>query len=260
MIELGGEALVFTHDTLVEGVHFFPDSDAADIAWKLVAVNLSDLAAKGAEPLGVLISHMLGDGDDRFIEGLREVLERYGVALLGGDTVRGDGSRVWGCTAIGRATHVPVPSRSGAQPGDAVWIGGPIGAAMLGYEAIKTATGGDTLAYSRPHPQLELGQVLARHVSAMMDVSDGLLLDAKRIAAASQCTISIDRSALIPLAPQGRVDDAMRWGDDYVLLCTGPDDLGTRFPIHRIGTVQPLGRDHLLVDGKPVKGRLGYSH
>ena len=94
VVEIGGETLVLTHDTLVQGVHVREDEDPADIAWKLVAVNLSDLAAKGAEPVGVLVSHMLGTGDDRFVAGLREVLDEYSTPLLGGDTVRADGRRV----------------------------------------------------------------------------------------------------------------------------------------------------------------------
>ena len=112
---MSGEQLVLTHDTLVQGVHVREDEDPADIAWKLVAVNLSDLAAKGAAPVGVLVSHMLGDADERFVAGLREVLETYATPLLGGDTVRADGRRVWGCTAIGRATHTPVPDRRSAR-------------------------------------------------------------------------------------------------------------------------------------------------
>ena len=93
------------------------DEDPADIAWKLIAVNLSDLAAKGAQPVGVLVSHMLGDDDDRFAQGLGEILEAYDVPLLGGDTVRADGRRVWGCTAIGKASSITVPDRRGAQAG-----------------------------------------------------------------------------------------------------------------------------------------------
>ncbi|QYU68124.1 thiamine-phosphate kinase [Leptolyngbya sp. 15MV] len=128
VLELGGETLVLTHDTMVEGVHVLPGQDMADVAWKLVAVNLSDLAAKGAEPVGVLLGHMLGEDDARFVEGLREVLDAYDVPLLGGDTVRGSGPRAWGLTAIGRATCAPVPSRGGAMPGDALYLTGPVGA------------------------------------------------------------------------------------------------------------------------------------
>lgn len=260
MIEFGDETLVLTHDTMIEGVHTLAGQDPADVAWKLVAVNLSDLAAKGAKPVGVLISHMLGDDDHRFVTGLREVLEAYEVPLLGGDTVRGEGERVWGCTAIGRATHRPVPSRSGAIPGNAVYLSGRIGYAMLGLEAFREDTDDDDTAYRRPLPQLELGQTLAPHVTAMMDVSDGLLLDASRIARASGVSISFDSALLASLAPEGRLDDAIRWGDDYVLLCTGPAGLDDQFGVTRIGEVGPQGEHTVLLDNEPPQGDLGYTH
>ena len=178
VLELGRETLVLTHDMLVEGTHYLSGADMADVAWRLVATNLSDLAAKGAEPLGVLLGHMLGDGDDRFVAGLAEVLAHYQVPLLGGDTTAGQGTRSHGLTAVGRATHTPVPSRSGAQPGDGLWLTGQVGAAMLGFEALRVGTGADHAAYTRPHARLAEGRILAPLVTAMMDVSDGLLLDA----------------------------------------------------------------------------------
>ena len=169
VLEIGGEALVLTHDTMVEGVHFLAGQDPADIAWKLVAVNMSDLAAKGAEPLGALLGYMLGADDARFLSGLEEALAFYDAPLLGGDTVSGTGPQVLGLTAIGRATHRPVPARAGARPGDGLWITGAVGAAMLGLEALRTGTG-DTRAYRRPQALLAEGQALAPHVTAMMDV------------------------------------------------------------------------------------------
>ena len=114
VLEVGAETLVLTHDMLVEGVHYLPAQSRADVAWKLVATNLSDLAAKGAEPLGVLLGYMFGEGEEDFLSGLAEVLDHYGVPLLGGDTVSGGPPQALGLTAIGRATHCPVPSRSGA--------------------------------------------------------------------------------------------------------------------------------------------------
>lgn len=245
---------------MVEGVHVLEGQDPADIVWKLVAVNLSDLAAKGAEPIGVLISHMLGDDDHRFVNGLKEVLDTYEVPLLGGDTVRGSGARSWGCTAIGRAYYKPVPSRAGAQPGDAVYLGGRIGFAMLGFEALRDDTDDDDSAYRRPVPQLSLGRDLAPRVSAMMDVSDGLLLDASRIANASGVTLAVERNLVAPLAPENRLEDAMRWGDDYVLLCTGPAGLDTQFPVTRIGQVIGKGAAAVTLDGEPPEGDLGYTH
>ena len=260
VLEFGGEALILTHDMMVEGIHVLPGQDPADIAWKLVTVNLSDLAACGAEPLGVLLGHMLGEGDERFVAGLAEVLEHYGVPLLGGDTVSGGPPRAWGLTAIGRATHRPVPSRAGARPGDGVWITGSLGAAMLGFEALREGTAGDSTAYRRPLARLSEGEALAPLVTAMMDVSDGLLLDASRLAAASGVTLALD-SAAVPIAvPEARRDDAMRWGDDYELLFTLPETVGPLVSATRIGEVGPVGDEPLLLDGGPPKGSLGYEH
>lgn len=259
MIEFGGEALVLTHDMMAEGVHFLPEQDPADVAWKLVATNLSDLAAKGAEPLGVLLGYALGGDDARFLEGLSQALEHYRTPLLGGDTVRGP--RTLGLTAIGRATHRPVPARSGARPGDALYLTGPVGAAMLGLEALRAGSK-DSLAYCRPRALLTEGRALAPLVTAMMDVSDGLLLDACRIARASGATLAIDRGAVPIAAPEDRRDEALRWGDDYQLLFTAPT--GTFLPIaaYRIGEVRKAGNAPLLLDDAPLTEAdgLGYEH
>lgn len=248
-----------THDAMVEGRHWLPGQDMADVAWKLVAVNLSDLAAKGAKPLGVLIGHTLGAGDARFVEGLGEVLERYDVPLLGGDTVGGAGARTLGCTAIGRATCRRVPPRSGARPGDAVFVTGQLGHAMLGYEALRDGSGRDNAAYRRPVPLLREGQALAPLVTAMMDVSDGLLLDTWRMAAASGVTIELD-SAAIPVAAPHRRDECLRWGDDYQLLFTTPTP-HLPVPAHRIGLVRS-GSAPVTLDGVALAGPqgLGYQH
>jgi thiamine-monophosphate kinase len=262
VLEVGGETLVLTHDMIVEGVHFLPDADWADVAWKLVAVNLSDLAGKGAEPLGVLLGFMLGEGEERFVEGLSEVLEHYGVPLLGGDTASGGPPRSFGVTAIGRATHRPVPARGGARPGDALWVTGQLGAAMLGFEALRDGTGADSTAYRRPLARLPEGQALAPLVSAMMDVSDGLLIDAWRMAEASGVSLAIDSAAAPIAAPEERRLDALRWGDDYELLFALP--AGTEPPVAatRIGTVEPRGFVPLFLDGEPIANRdgLGWEH
>ena len=260
VLEIGGEALVLTHDMLVEGVHVPLGADPADVAWKLVATNLSDLAAKGARPLGVLVGHMLGDGDDRFAEGLGEVLSRYEVPLLGGDTVSGGSPRSWGLTAIGRAMHRPVPSRAGARPGDAVWITGPLGAAMMGFEALRDGTGGDSSAYRRPTPRLAEGEALAPLASAMMDISDGFLLDASRMAEASGVTLALDSSAVPFAAPEDRRDEALRWGDDYELLVTLPAGVEPAVKAWRIGDVVAFRSTPVLLDGAAPGGSLGYEH
>ena len=267
VLAIGGETLVLTHDMLVEGTHYLaagPDgADMADVAWKLVASNLSDLAAKGAEPVGVLLGHMLGADDDRFVEGLADVLAHYNVPLLGGDTVSGAGARAHGLTAIGRATHVPVPSRSGAQPGDRLWLTGELGAAMLGFEAELAGPGStaDSTAYRRPMARLAEGEALAPLVTAMMDVSDGLLLDAFRMAEASDVSIAIV-SADVPVADPARVHDCLTWGDDYELLFTLPGTAIPPVPATPIGTVEPREFAPLFLDGAPLLNPqgLGYSH
>lgn len=228
----------------------------ADVAWKLVAVNLSDLASKGAEPVGILLGHSLGMGDERFLEGLRDVLAHYSVPLLGGDTIRAQGLRTLGLTAIGRATHVPVPSRSGAQPGDALWLSGELGAAMLGFEQ---PAGAHSEAYHRPKPLVREGRALAPLVTAMMDVSDGLLLDAQRMANASKVTIAIE-TALVPVAAPERRDECLRWGDDYALLFTLPRGSEPPVKCARIGRVEAASDAPLLVDGNVPVGSLGYQH
>lgn len=244
---------------MAEGVHFLSEQDPADVAWKLVATNLSDLAAKGAEPVGVLLGYQLGMDNSRFVTGLAEVLAFYNVPLLGGDTIAASGAQVLGLTAFGRATHRPVPSRSGAQAGDEVWITGPVGAAMLALEALKSGHG-DSLAYRRPAALLAEGRALAPLVSAMMDVSDGLLLDASRMAAASAVTIDIERGAVPIATPEHRRDEALRWGEDYQLLFTASPGSTFPVPVHRIGQVHTCGPDALLLDGKVPTGKLGYQH
>lgn len=262
MLELGGEALVLTHDAMAEGVHFLPGQDQADIAWKLVASNLSDLAAKGADPLGVLLGYQFGADDARFLVGLEKVLAHYGVPLLGGDTIGATGAQVLGLTALGRATHRPVPSRSGAQAGDTVWITGPVGAAMLGFEALRDGTGADSLAFRRPRALLAEGEALAPAVTAMMDISDGLLLDASRMARASGISFAIDSTAVPIAVPEHRRAEALRWGEDYQLLFTLPAEAEPPIPAFRVGQAIPSAAAPILLDGQPQRedSGLGYEH
>jgi len=257
VLPVGGETLLLTHDMMAEGTHFRADADMADVAWKLVATNLSDLAAKGAEPVGVLLGHMLGRDDARFLKGLGEALETFGVPLLGGDTVKGTGERALGLTAIGRATHTPVPSRSGARASDGVWLTGPVGRAMLGFEGDRE----HRAAFDRPIPRLAEGRALAPLASAMMDVSDGLLLDAFRMAEASGVTIMVDLQD-IPVADRARAEECIRWGDDYELLFTAPPEARLPVPAHRIGTVAARAAAPLLLDGEAFAdpAGLGYRH
>ncbi len=214
--------LVLTKDLLVEGVHFLPSDPPADVAWKLVATNLSDLAAKGAVPVGVMLGYPIGDNDwDRaFLTGLDDVLRSFACPLLGGDTVKlpAHAPRLLSLTAIGRSPHAP--RRDGARAGDGLWVTGTIGDAGAGLAIARGADGPPALLtrYHRPTPRLADGQALAAMVHAMMDVSDGLLIDAWRMAAASGLAVTIDL-ALVPLS-----DDLKAFGHDALTAATAGDD------------------------------------
>jgi thiamine-monophosphate kinase len=236
VLEIGGRTLVLTHDMLVEGVHYLPDDPPGDVAWKLLAVNLSDLAAKGARPLGILLGYSLGEEawDEAFVTGLGTALTSFGLPLLGGDTVRGSGPRTLALTALGEARG-PVPSRSGGRPGDRLWVSGTIGDAGAGLRGLKGEIDCDpflTERYRNPRPRLEAGERLALFVTAMMDVSDGLLIDALRLAEASGVAAEVDLTSL-PLsepflAAMGEGRDARlagaTAGDDYELLFAAAPD------------------------------------
>jgi thiamine-monophosphate kinase len=267
--------LVFTHDVLVEGVHFLPDDPPRDVAWKLLAVNLSDLAAKGAAPVGVLLGYPLSHEawDRAFVEGLGAALVAFGVPLLGGDTVKGP--RVLSLTAIGRSAHAP--SRSGAKADDALYVTGVIGLAGLGLALCSPAKAGvqpydkesgpppsrgnseAVKAYRRPTPRLAEGQALGPFVNAMMDVSDGLLIDAQRMAAASNLALEIDLDA-VPHA--GEIMAAVIAGDDYELLFAIAPDTLLPVPATRIGTFSAGTGLSLRNASGPVAlpQRLGYTH
>ena len=285
VLEVGGTTLVLTHDMIVEGVHFLGNDPPADVAWKLLAVNLSDLAAKGARPVGALLGYTLSEEawDRTFADGLRSAASGFGIALLGGDTVRAPSgsARAFGLTAIGRADG-PVPSRAGGRPGDHLWVSGTIGDSGAGLKLLRAGVaGGRALAerYRNPRPRLEAGQKLAPLVGAMLDVSDSLLIDAGRMAAASGVAIRID-IGMVPLseaflAAMGDARDARLFaataGDDYELLFAAApersreilalgDEIG--LPLSRIGEVEQ-GDGLSLCDGEePVAlpARLGWEH
>jgi thiamine-monophosphate kinase len=279
------DGFVITHDSIAEGVHFLPSDPPASVGWKLVAVNLSDLAAKGAEPAGALLSLTLsGDGswESLFLSGVEAACESYALPLIGGDTIAlpERAPRVLGLTAIGRACG-PVPHRSGGKAGDALWLVGTLGDAAAGLAQLRIdarATGPLVDIYRRPIPQLTAGQAIAPHAHAMMDVSDGLLLDARRMAEASGCGVTIDLDVLpisrAFIAERGSSLDARLFaatgGDDYALLAALPPGLdavtlplpqGTR--MSRIGTLS-VGEASLSLTsgGEPVAlpERLGFEH
>ena len=260
--------LVVTTDTLVEGVHFLPTDPAQDVAWKLVATNLSDLAAKGAVPEGILLNYPLGDDawDRTFLEGLADILTAHDTRLIGGDTVTlpPGAPRILTVTAFG--SDAAAPARAGAKPGDALYVTGMIGDAGAGLAIALGKPGPAELlaAYRRPQPRLADGRRLARHVHAMMDVSDGLLIDAARMALASGLAVAIDLAA-IPLSAAYRMVSGDRVaaataGDDYQLLFAAPEDFAT--DATRIGAFL-TGSGLVLHDAGtpvPLPPSLGYEH
>lgn len=240
--ELEG-GLVVTQDALVEGVHFRLDWITwRELGFRAAAVNLSDLAASGAEPEGLVVT-LAARSDTRVADvvELYEGLAEAGVPVLGGDTSAAE-ALVLSVSALGRSERVP--GRGGARPGDALVVTGPLGAAGAAFRAQR---------YARPPLRLGEGRRLAATAHAMLDLSDGLARDAGHIAARSGCHIAIDLER-VPLAPGATVDD-LGFGEDYELLAAVPDAGG----FTEIGRCEEGEGVELRLHGTPVS-LAGYEH
>ena len=257
-----GQQLVLAADALVEGVHFLPDDPPGMIARKLLRVNLSDLAAMGAAPLGYLMTTAFTRGTPDswiadFVAGLAEDQQRYGIAVLGGDTVATPGPACFSLTIIGTVPPGQALHRRGARIGDEVWVSGSIGDGALGLRVLQGSLAADAeghLArrYHLPEPRLALGQALRGVARAAMDVSDGLVQDLGHLCRAAGCGAEITADA-VPLSTAARValaGDAallpliLTGGDEYELLfATAPEDavavqatsIKAGVPVARIG-------------------------
>jgi thiamine-monophosphate kinase len=235
--------LVVTQDALVEGIHFRLDwLGFRELGYRAAAVNLSDLAAAGAEPLALVVS-LAAPGSTE----LDEILELYeglgetGAPVVGGDT--SEAERLYlSVTALGRSARIP--GRSGAQPGDVLVVTGPLGAAGAAFRAGR---------YVRPPLRLEEGTELARTAHAMLDLSDGLAVDARRIAERSGCRLVVELER-VPLAAGANLDD-LGFGEDYELLAAVPEP--GRF--HEIGRCEDGEGLALLLEGQP-HGLPGFQH
>ena len=239
-----GHDMVVTKDAIVEGVHF-PVGEAPDlVARKLVRVNLSDLAAKAAEPFAAFLAvawpRCFGDRErEHFAMGLAADLEAFGVDLLGGDTVATPGPFTCTLTAMGWVPAGKMVRRAGAKPGDRLLVSGTIGDGTLGLAAVRgeieDAEGRLAYRYRIPEPRLDLCKALRRHATAAADVSDGLVADARHIAEASGVGLVLDLDRL-PLSGaaatwlerQPNLANALlrlgTGGDDYEIVCTMPAD------------------------------------
>jgi thiamine-monophosphate kinase len=237
------EGLVATQDALVEGVHFrFDLVSWRELGFRAAAVNLSDLAASGAEPAALLVTLGLpGETELDDVLALYAGLAEPGVPVRGGDTTRAPAVFL-SVTALGRSARVP--GRAGARPGDLLVVTGPLGAAGAAFRAGRL---------ERPPLRLAEGQELARVASAMLDISDGLAVDAARLAARSACRVAIELER-VPLAAGALVGD-LGFGEDYELLAATPDPLGYSV----IGRCEEGSGVVVTLRGEPVE-LAGWEH
>jgi thiamine-monophosphate kinase len=296
ILKSSGDELFVTTDAIVEGVHFLPNDPPDTIARKALRVNLSDLAAKGAQAAGFVLTLALRVLDDAwlmaFAHGLGEDATEFGCPLLGGDTVSTPGPAMISITAFGRVPPGKMVRRSGAKAGDRVVVSGTIGDALFGLgfsrgAATVRALVGDIAAqemligrYRIPQPRTGLAQAVRDHASAAMDVSDGLAGDLAKLCAASAVSAAIDAQS-IPLSGPARtllssgavgIESIVSGGDDYEILCTIPENRFEAFaqaasragvPVTSIGTIIAGHAVPRFIDGQGTEialPRLSYSH
>jgi len=289
-----GMDLVLTKDGIAEGIHYLPGEDASVVARKALRVNLSDLAAKGATPIGYLV--LLGLADDwtedwvaAFADGLRADQDAFGATLYGGDTIR-SGRTIVTITAFGSVAAEGIVRRAGARAGDLVYVSGTIGDGALGLLAAQDDPRLSGLAdlhrgfladrYHLPRPRVALAASVARFATAALDVSDGLAGDLDKLCAVSGVTARVE-TAGVPLSEAARAAvDAdpdlmplcLTGGDDYEILCTVSPSNAREFeasateagvPVTKIGQVSENGAQALFVDsnGQTVAfGSRSFSH
>ncbi len=288
--------LVATTDMLVAGVHFFPDDAPADIAWKAVAVNVSDLAAKGARPLAYLLALALPGAPRRdwmegFADGLRQAQTAFAIGLAGGDTTATAGPLTISITALGETPRGAMLRRGGARAGDGIFVSGALGDAALGLKLRREVLHGKAglvdaavqfliSRYLRPHPRIGLAKALLEHAGAAMDISDGLLLDLSRMCRASGGLGAEIRMADVPLSKAaadilakapGEIKAILTGGDDYEILAAIRPEAEAAFVaaalaagvgVTKIGSMLPSGGVRVLApDGSELQfANTGYQH
>jgi thiamine-monophosphate kinase len=281
-----GRSLVVAKDAIVAGVHFFKDDPADAVAQKLLRVNLSDLAAMGADPLAYLtVIARPRDLADAWLEGFARGLAKdqaaFGLALIGGDIVSTPGPLLLSCTILGLVDRGKALRRSTARPGDVVWVSGTLGDAALGLRVLKGLAATEDEAfylierYRRPEPRLALGRRLAGLAHAAIDVSDGLLADLGHILEESRLGARLESDALpvssVAHGLPGWLEAALGGGDDYELLFTAPATATSRIEaigreidlrVSRIGEITAgPGLEVVDAQGRRVTpGDLGWRH
>jgi thiamine-monophosphate kinase len=261
-----GCEFVVTKDAVVAGVHFLPDDPPDLIARKALRVNLSDLAAKGATPVGFFMALMLPDAVDdawlaRFVAGLGHDVDLYACPLLGGDTTATPGPLCISITAVGEVRAGFMVRRAGALPGDLVCVTGTIGDAALGVDALKGAFPGlaaDARAflidrYRLPQPRVAFGRTEAGRETACIDISDGLCADVGHICTQSGVGVEIEETR-VPLSPAARAALALAPGAMARVL-TGGDDYELAFAVPPANLAATLGHGRKVGVDVTVIGR-----
>lgn len=285
-----GRSLVLAADAMVAGVHFLPDDPPETIGRKLLRVNLSDLAAMGATPLGYLMTTALPRGTPEawiagFAAGLARDQLEFGISVLGGDTVATTGPVTLSLTILGTVAPGAALRRIGARPGDDLWVSGTIGDGALGLRVLRGTLAGDAHGhlvhrYRLPEPRVALGAALAGLAHAGLDVSDGLVQDVGHLCRAGGCGAVLE-AGRVPLSPAAHAAVAadpallplvLSGGDDYELvLAAAPEMAGPitavavalRVPLTRIGRIVhgPATVEVRTPDGAPMAlGAGGWSH
>jgi len=288
-----GHDLILTKDAIVEGVHYLPTDPPDQIAQKLMRVNLSDLAAKGAKPLGCLLAagwpvKTTRSWQEAFVRGLGADQTRFGLRLMGGDTVSVPGAAFFSLTAFGSVPHGEMVQRTGAQVGDVIFVSGTIGDGFGGLQAGLNKT--DDLSaeacdalltrYRLPLPRMSLAPLLRRFAHAAIDVSDGLIADLSHLCAASDVGACV-RIADVPFSTGGREGlslglwtwaDLVSGGDDYEILAAIPPSRAILFQqealnvgqdVHPIGTIVAAQDGLSILDPEGLYADIphtGYQH
>lgn len=255
-----GELLISSIDTLVSGVHFPSDAPGALVGYRAVMVALSDLAAMGASPAQVLIGMTLETADQDWAlevaRGMSEAVLETSARLLGGNLARGPRSIT--ASVHGFCPEAQVLTRSGAKPGDGLFVTGPLGGAAAAVALNKLENLEDPLTehYFRPRARLDAGLALRGKASSAIDVSDGLLQDLEHLCSASGVGAELE-AARIPVAVGALLHHALNGGDDYELLFSAADVTDIDLEVVQIGRVSDAGG--IRLDGEPVIIK-GYQH
>lgn len=281
-LSASGGPLIATVDALVEGVHFLASDPLDSVARKLVRSNVSDILAKGARPREALLT--LGWPQNRgeaqlaqFASALGEDLDAWGAHLVGGDTTCSPAGLFLSLTLTGVCGPRGPVRRSGGQVGDDLWVTGEIGAPCRGFRALQAGQPGDrwVSAYREPRlPPLDVARLVQDHATASMDVSDGLLGDARMLAAASDVAVEVDLTAVPFAGGAGTLNERLElaiWGDDYQVLFAAPPAAAGQITaqaaesgvkVSRIGTLSAGSGLVAVLDGESVNlpETLGFEH